>query len=241
MPEEKVKEGEVSTKFYNFLAKQISRKSDYYWRFYSTFLVNTNMANISANINFKLVGRKSLRRRGGNKFLFCPTKKNFRPIGVFLTILEALSCKTKYRKYLAKYPFPGIHICVTYFQYCNNEPDIPKSSIKQLWNLDPRYTSISPRSDIESYIIWHLELSWSTGRSQILVDSWSGWPVRSVVHDNVQAPQYLRWGGNYYWSLYLHILPERHKKLSGVVLDKVHNDWHIVLQLRLCVSCNGHL
>ena len=109
------------------------------------------MAKISANINFKLVGRKSWRRRGGNKFLFCPTKKNFRPIGVFLTILEALSCKTKYRKYLAKYPFPGIHICVTYFQYCNNEPDIPKSSIKQLWNLDPRYTSISPRSGIESY------------------------------------------------------------------------------------------
>ena len=151
MPEEKVKEGEVSTKFYNFLAKQISRKSDYYWRFYSNFLVNTNKANISEKINLKLVGRKSLRRRGGNKFLFCPTKKNFRPIGAFLTILEALSCKTKYRKYLAKYPFPGIHICVTYFQYCNNEPDIPKSSIKQLWNLDPRYTSISPRSGIESY------------------------------------------------------------------------------------------
>ena len=151
MPEEKVKEGEVSTKFYNFLAKQISRKSDYYWRFYSNFLVNTNKANISEKINLKLVGRKSLWRRGGNKFLFCPTKKNFRPIGAFLTILEALSCKTKYRKYLAKYPFPGIHICVTYFQYCNNEPDIPKSSIKQLWNLDPRYTSISPRSGIESY------------------------------------------------------------------------------------------
>ena len=153
MPEEKVKEGEVSTKFYNFLAKQISRKSDYYWRFYSNFLVNTNKANISEKINLKLVGRKSLWRRGGNKFLFCPTKKNFRPIGAFLTILEALSCKTKYRKYLAKYPFPGIHICVTYFQYCNNEPDIPKSSIKQLWNLDPRYTSISPRSGIESYVV----------------------------------------------------------------------------------------
>ena len=151
MPEEKVKEGEVSTKFYNFLAKQISRKSDYYWRFYSNFLVNTNKANISEKIHLKLVGQKSVRRRGGNKFLFCPTKKNFRPIGAFLTILEALSCKTKYRKYLAKYPFPGIHICVTYFQYCNNEPDIPKSSIKQLWNLDPRYTSISPRSGIESY------------------------------------------------------------------------------------------
>ena len=151
MPEDKVEEREVSTKFYNFLAKQISRKSDYYWRFYSNFLVNTNKANISEKINLKLVGRKSLWRRGGNKFLFCPTKKNFRPIGAFLTILEALSCKTKYRKYLAKYPFPGIHICVTYFQYCNNEPDIPKSSIKQLWNLDPRYTSISPRSDIESY------------------------------------------------------------------------------------------
>ena len=151
MPEEKVKEGEVSTKFYNFLAKQISRKSDYYWRFYSTFLVNTNKANISEKINLKLVGRKSLRSRGGNKFLFCPTTKNFRPIGVFLTILEALSCKTKYRKYLAKYPFPGIHICLTYFQYCNNEPDIPKSSIKQLWNLDTRYTSISPRPAIESY------------------------------------------------------------------------------------------
>ena len=151
MPEEKVKEGEVSTKFYNFLAKQISRKYDYYWRFYSNFLVNTNKANISEKINLKLVGRKSLRRRGGNKFLFCPTTKNFKPIGVFLTILEALSCKTKYRKYLAKYPFPGIHICLTYFQYCNNEPDIPKSSIKQLWNLDPRYTSISPRSAIESY------------------------------------------------------------------------------------------
>ena len=89
MPEDKVEEREVSTKFYNFLAKKISRKSDYFGRFYSTLLVNTNMANISANINFKLVGRKSLRRRGGNKFLFCPTKKNFRPIGVFLTILEA--------------------------------------------------------------------------------------------------------------------------------------------------------
>ena len=151
MPEEKVKEGEVSTKFYNFLAKQISRNSDYYWRFYSNFLVNTSKANISEKINLKLVGRKSLRRRGGNKFLFCPTTKNFKPIGVFLTILEALSCKTKYRKYLAKYSFPGIHICLTYFQYCNNEPDIPKSSIKQLWNLDPRYTSISPRSAIESY------------------------------------------------------------------------------------------
>ena len=159
MPEEKVKEGEVSTKFYNFLAKQISRKSDYYWRFYSNFLVNTNKANISEKINLKLVGRKSLWRRGGNKFLFCPTKKNFRPIGAFLTILEALSCKTKYRKYLAKYPFPGIHICVTYFQYCNNEPDIPKSSIKQLWNLDPRYTSISPRSGIESYVTF-VEGSW---------------------------------------------------------------------------------
>ena len=151
MPEEKFKEGEVSTKFYNFLAKQISRNSDYYWRFYSNFLVNTSKANISEKINFKLVGRKSLLSRGGNKFLFCPTTKNFKPIGVFLTILEALSCKTKYRKYLAKYPFPGIHICLTYFQYCNNEPDIPKSSIKQLWNLDPRYTSISPRSAIESY------------------------------------------------------------------------------------------
>ena len=151
MPEEKFKEGEVSTKFYNFLAKQISRNSDYYWRFYSNFLVNTSKANISEKINLKLVGRKSLRRRGGNKFLFCPTTKNFKPIGVFLTILEALSCKTKYRKYLAKYSFPGIHICLTYFQYCNNEPDIPKSSIKQLWNLDPRYTSISPRSAIESY------------------------------------------------------------------------------------------
>ena len=153
MPEEKVKEGEVSTKFYNFLAKQISRNSDYYWRFYSNFLVNTSKANISEKINLKLVGRKSLRSRGGNKFLFCPTTKNFKPIGVFLTILEALSCKTKYRKYLAKYPFPGIHICLTYFQYCNNEPDIPKSSIKQLWNLDPRYTSISPRSAIESYTV----------------------------------------------------------------------------------------
>ena len=97
------------------------------------------------------------------------------------------------------------------------------------------------KSSQPRYVIWHLELSWSTGRSQILVDSWSGWPVRSVVHGNVQAPQYLRCGGNYYWSLYLHILPERHEKLSGVVLDKVHNDWHIVLQLRLCVSCNGHL
>ena len=156
MPEDKVKEREVSTKFYNFLAKQISRKSDYYWRFYSNFLVNTNKANISEKINLKLVGRKSLRRRGGNKFLFCPTKKNFRPIGAFLTILEALSCKTKYRKYLAKYPFPGIHICVTYFQYCNNEPDIPKSSIKQLWNLDTRYTSISPRPAIESYTTYWL-------------------------------------------------------------------------------------
>ena len=155
MPEEKVKEGEVSTKFYNFLAKQISRKSDYYWRFYSNFLVNTNKANISEKIHLKLVGQKSVRRRGGNKFLFCPTKKNFRPIGAFLTILEALSCKTKYRKYLAKYPFPGIHICVTYFQYCNNEPDIPKSSIKQLWNLDTRYTSISPRPAIDSYSKFH--------------------------------------------------------------------------------------
>ena len=120
MPEDKVEEREVSTKFYNFLAKKISRKSDYFGRFYSTLLVNTNMANISANINFKLVGRKSWRRRGGNKFLFCPTKKNFRPIGAFLTILEHLSCKNKYRKYLGKYQFPSIHICVTYFQYCNN-------------------------------------------------------------------------------------------------------------------------
>ena len=42
-------------------------------------------------------------------------------------------------------------------------------------------------------------------------------------------------------SIFAYILPEWHKKLSGVVLDKVHNDWHIVLQLRLCVSCNGHL
>ena len=161
MPEDKVEEREVSTKFYNFLAKKISRKSDYFGRFYSTLLVNTNMANISANINFKLVGRKSLLSRGGNKFLFCPTTKNFKPIGVFLTILEALSCKTKYRKYLAKYPFPGIHICLTYFQYCNNEPDIPKSSIKQLWNLDPRYTSISPRSAIESYMDQMFRELWS--------------------------------------------------------------------------------
>ena len=161
MPEEKFKEGEVSTKFYNFLAKQFSRNSDYYWRFYSNFLVNTSKANISEKINLKLVGRKSLRSRGGNKFLFCPTTKNFKPIGVFLTILEALSCKTKYRKYLAKYSFPGIHICLTYFQYCNNEPDIPKSSIKQLWNLDTRYTSISPRPAIESYsnpVICHLAI-----------------------------------------------------------------------------------
>ena len=175
MPEDKVKEGEVSTKFYNFLAKQISRKSDYYWRFYSNFLVNTNKANISEKINLKLVGRKSLRRRGGNKFLFCPTKKNFRPIGVFLTILEALSCKTKYRKYLAKYPFPGIHICVTYFQYCNNEPDIPKSSIKQLWNLDPRYTSISPRSDIESYSIWRSGLILRKVLKKLLESAQEGW------------------------------------------------------------------
>ena len=87
-------------------------------------------SNSRQSVRLDLLAR--LRRRGGNKFLFCPTKKNFRPIGAFLTILEALSCKTKYRKYLAKYPFPGIHICVTYFQYCNNEPDIPKSSIKQL-------------------------------------------------------------------------------------------------------------
>ena len=191
MPEDKVEEREVSTKFYNFLAKKISRKSDYFWRFYSTFLVNTNMANISANINFKLVGRKSWRRRGGNKFLFCPTKKNFRPIGVFLTILEALSCKTKYRKYLAKYPFPGIHICVTYFQYCNNEPDIPKSSIKQLWNLDPRYTSISPRSGIESYLSgpacldskWeNLHLFCCVLRSWVALSFKCEWVSQSVRH-----------------------------------------------------------
>ena len=42
-------------------------------------------------------------------------------------------------------------------------------------------------------------------------------------------------------SIFAYILPEWHKQLSGVVLDKVHNDWHIVLQLRLCISCNGHL
>ena len=180
MPEDKVKEREVSTKFYNFLAKQISRNSDYYWRFYSNFLVNTSKANISEKINLKLVGRKSLRRRGGNKFLFCPTTKNFKPIGVFLTILEALSCKTKYRKYLAKYPFPGIHICLTYFQYCNNEPDIPKSSIKQLWNLDPRYTSISPRSAIESYPNFFASTRPVPSRSQkpLPVGPWSGPLIR---------------------------------------------------------------
>ena len=77
-------------------------------------------------------------------------------LAIFGDVFKALSCKTKYRKYLAKYPFPGIHICVTYFQYCNNEPDIPKSSIKQLWNLDTRYTSISPRPAIESYTCFHV-------------------------------------------------------------------------------------